>query len=53
MHLIQINGKTTDQVPFDNNAAIEPVYTELPGWQEDITGIREYNALPVNLRNYV
>lgn len=49
----RVNGQNVDQRPYDNNAAIEPVYTELPGWQEDITGIRKYNELPLNLRNYV
>ena len=37
----RVNGQDVDQRPYDNNAAIEPVYTELPGWQEDITGIRK------------
>lgn len=46
-------GETINQVPFDINAVIEPVYTELPGWTEDISGIRKYNDLPVNLKNYV
>lgn len=49
----RVNGQDVDQRPYDNNAAIEPVYTELPGWQEDITGIRKYNELPLYLRNYV
>jgi len=49
----KVNGKTMDQVPYDNSATVEPVYAELPGWQEDITGIRKFDALPVNLRNYV
>jgi len=49
----RVNGQDIAQRPYDNNAAIEPVYTELPGWQEDITGIRKYNELPLNLRNYV
>ena len=49
----RVNGQDVDQRPYDNNAAIEPVYTELPGWQEDITGIRKYDELPLNLRNYV
>ena len=49
----RINGKIMEQVPYDNNAVIEPVYTELPGWKEDITGIRKYDSLPVNLRKYI
>jgi len=48
-----IDGKEQVQLPFDNSTAIDPVYTELPGWKEDITGIRDYAGLPENLRNYV
>ena len=31
----------------------EPVYEELPGWSEDITGCRSLEELPENARNYV
>jgi len=48
-----IDGKEQVELPFDNSTAIDPVYTELPGWKEDITGIRDYAGLPENLRNYV
>ncbi len=30
-----------------------PVYETLPGWDEDIRGEREWDALPENARNYV
>jgi adenylosuccinate synthase len=30
-----------------------PVYETLPGWVEDISGEREWDALPENARNYV
>jgi len=30
-----------------------PVYETLPGWDEDISGEREWDALPENARNYV
>ena len=33
--------------------AVEPVYEELPGWQQDISGIRRYEDLPLNARRYV
>ena len=32
---------------------IEPVYTDLPGWKEDISRLREFGDLPLNLRNYI
>ncbi|UPM54350.1 adenylosuccinate synthase [Gottfriedia acidiceleris] len=34
-------------------AECEPVYEELPGWTEDITGVKTLNELPVNARHYV
>ena len=44
----------TDRIPFgiarDN---ITPVYQEFEGWQDDITGAREVDALPDTLQTYV
>ncbi|MBR7163600.1 MAG: adenylosuccinate synthase [Clostridia bacterium] len=34
-------------------AKCEPVYETLPGWDEDITGVRSFDALPENVKNYV
>lgn len=34
-------------------AECEPVYEELPGWAEDITGVKTLDELPVNARHYV
>lgn len=31
----------------------EPVYEELPGWTEDITGCKTLNDLPENARHYI
>ncbi|MBT5855805.1 adenylosuccinate synthase [bacterium] len=31
----------------------EPVYDELPGWQEDISQMTDYDQLPQNAKNYV
>ncbi|MBI4643170.1 MAG: adenylosuccinate synthetase, partial [Deltaproteobacteria bacterium] len=30
-----------------------PVYEELPGWQEDIRGVRSHEDLPANTRAYL
>ncbi|MFH1426463.1 MAG: adenylosuccinate synthase [Candidatus Kerfeldbacteria bacterium] len=32
---------------------VEPVYESLPGWNDDITGCREYSELPTAAQNYV
>ncbi|PPA68501.1 adenylosuccinate synthase [Jeotgalibacillus proteolyticus] len=34
-------------------AKCEPVYEELPGWEEDITGVRSLDELPENARHYL
>ena len=31
----------------------KPVLKTLPGWKEDIRGIRKYEDLPENCRNYI
>ena len=31
----------------------DPTYDELPGWREDITGIREYDDLPKEAQAYI
>ena len=31
----------------------EPIYENLPGWQEDTYGIRNYDQLPVNAKHYL
>jgi len=49
----KIAGENQAEIPFDNNADIEPVYYELDGWSEDITGIRQFSDLPQNLRKYI
>ena len=30
-----------------------PVYEELPGWRQDITGVRTLDGLPANARRYI
>ncbi|WP_066195459.1 MULTISPECIES: adenylosuccinate synthase [Gracilibacillus] len=34
-------------------AECEPVYEEMPGWTEDITGVKSLHELPANARHYV
>lgn len=42
-------------VPRDDTlrARLQPVYTELPGWEENIRAIRSFHDLPQNARRYV
>lgn len=43
-----VDGKRTDELPMTQEefARAEPVYEELPGWWEDISGARSFEALP-------
>lgn len=34
-------------------AECEPVYEELPGWTEDVTGVKDLSELPENARHYI
>lgn len=49
------NGQIIEHYPANLNilADCEPIYEELPGWKEDITGIRSMNDLPENARHYI
>jgi adenylosuccinate synthase len=49
----KIDGKICHELPFNNDAVIEPVYTELEGWNEEITGIRSFSELPGSLKKYI
>lgn len=50
----RIDGKETDIFPFDIDAVnIEPVYTELPGWQTDLTKMKSEDELPAAFMDYV
>jgi adenylosuccinate synthase len=49
-----INGQKTDQVPYQMmKAAIEPVYSSLPGWKTDITAIQAKENIPQLMKNYI
>ncbi|HEX3007127.1 MAG TPA: adenylosuccinate synthase, partial [Bacteroidales bacterium] len=45
----KVNGVVTDQIPYDVNAKIEPVYKEFKGWKNDITKVGKVEELPVEL----
>jgi adenylosuccinate synthase len=51
--LYKVNGEICNELPFDNDSVIEPVYTEMKGWDMDITGIREFNDLPDALKVFI
>lgn len=49
-----VNGVLTDNFPAGVELDIaKPVYEYLPGWKEDITGCRSFDALPKAAQDYV
>ncbi|MDR0582514.1 MAG: adenylosuccinate synthase [Prevotellaceae bacterium] len=49
----KVNGKKTQQLPFETNETIEPVYKEFKGWKRPITAIRKEEELPFELMTYI
>jgi len=48
-----MDGKVTEELPFDHSKPIEPIYTEIKGWKEDIGSVRNYDLLPKALKSYI
>ena len=50
----EINGEVTTEFPVTHLLEkAKPVYKVLPGWKEDIRGIKNYEDLPENCRKYI
>ena len=50
----EIDGEVTTDFPATSLLKkAKPVYEYLPGWKEDIRGIRDYDKLPENCRKYI
>lgn len=49
------NGETITEYPANLKilAQCKPIYEELPGWTEDITGCKSLDELPANARHYL
>jgi adenylosuccinate synthase len=50
-----VDGVRFDEVPVNQSDFhhAKPVYQEFPGWEEDISGAREFGDLPKNAQDYV
>ena len=48
-----INGKETNEIPYDHDGHIKPVYQEMQGWDETISRLRDYYQLPESLKKYI
>ena len=48
-----INGELSDQMPFDLDVEVKPVFTEMSGWNTDLTGVRSKEQFPKELKEYI
>ncbi|MDA3929748.1 MAG: adenylosuccinate synthetase, partial [Prolixibacteraceae bacterium] len=49
----KINGKETTELPYELNDDIEPIYKELPGWNQDLTNVTTEDQFPEALKAYI
>jgi adenylosuccinate synthase len=51
----EVEGVRHDEMPVNQSDVhhARPIYEELPGWWEDISGCRTFEDLPVNAQRYV
>ena len=48
-----VDGEISDRLPYNLDAEIKPIYTELPGWKTDLTGVRSKEQFPKELNEYI
>ena len=47
-------GEQIDYFPYDiTDGQVEPIYKELPGWHDDLTGLSSIDELPGALHEYI
>lgn len=49
----KIDGKTVEEFPFEINDDVEPIYTELPGWNCDMTKMKSEDEFPEEFNVYL
>ncbi|WP_318433122.1 adenylosuccinate synthase [Photobacterium leiognathi] len=50
---VAYNGAHTENPIWPQTAALMPVYEQMKGWEEDITGCREFDELPAGAQEYI
>lgn len=51
----RVDGRRFDSIPssLKSGSAIEPEYTSMPGWQQEVRDVRHYGLLPEEAREYL
>ncbi len=47
------NGDITEELPFDVNQEIEPIYHTFSGWKQSLNGVENFDRMPRELLKYV
>lgn len=50
----RVNGELTDKMPYSlDGVDLEPIYTSLPGWKTDMTGMKSESEFPKEFTDYI
>lgn len=51
----EVDGTVTRDFPYsiDDPERVRPVYTDMPGWETDLTAVRSADGLPGRFRDYI
>ena len=49
----KVNAELSEELPYDINAPVEPVYKDMPSWEKDLTVITSKKDLPSELLDYI
>jgi adenylosuccinate synthase len=49
----KIGNEIVEEFPFELPDNLEPIYTELPGWNQDLTGLKSEDEFPEELNQYI
>jgi len=49
----RIDGKETENFPYDIIDGLEPIYAELPGWQTDMSKMQSEDEFPEEFNSYL
>ena len=49
----ELNGKTIDYLPFEDNEKLTPIYKELEGWEMNLMKLESLDDAPEALHKYI
>lgn len=49
----EIDGEVVEHFPFELRDTVKPIYVDLPGWETDLTKIKNEDEFPEELKKYI